>query len=86
MIDVVKFNRETTGLAEKDATVIRLGRAIFRDHKVSPDLWARAEALFGRHGAVEITTIMGDYAMAAVFLIAVDQQLPPERKPLLPTR
>jgi 4-carboxymuconolactone decarboxylase len=86
VIDVVKFNRETTGLAEKDATVIHLGRAIFRDHKVSPELWARAEALFGRQGAVEITMIMGDYVMAAVFLIAVDQQLPPERKPLLPTR
>ena len=86
VIDVVKFNKDMTGLAEKDATVIRLGRAIFRDHKVSPELWARAEALFGRQGAVEITTIMGDYAMAAVFLIAVDQQLPPERKPLLPTR
>jgi 4-carboxymuconolactone decarboxylase len=86
VIDVVKFNKDTTGLAEKDATVIRLGRAIFRDHKVSPELWARTEALFGRQGAVEITTIMGDYAMAAVFLIAVDQQLPPERKPLLPTR
>ncbi len=86
VIDVVKFNQDTSGLAEKDATVIRLGRAIFRDHKVSPELWARTEALFGRQGAVEITTIMGDYAMAAVFLIAVDQQLPPERKPLLPVR
>ncbi len=86
VIDVVKFDKDTTGLAEKDATVIRLGRAIFRDHKVSPELWARTEALFGRQGAVEITTIMGDYAMAAVFLIAVDQQLPPERKPLLPAR
>jgi 4-carboxymuconolactone decarboxylase len=86
VIDAVKFNRGLAGVPDKDAAVILLGRAIFRDHKVSPELWARAEALFGRQGAVEITTIMGDYAMAAVFLIAVDQQLPPERKPLLPTR
>ena len=86
VIDAVKYNRNLAGLPDKDAAVILLGRAIFRDHKVSPELWARAEALFGRQGAVEIATIMGDYAMAAVFLIAVDQQLPPERKPLLPTR
>jgi hypothetical protein len=29
---------------------------------------------------------MGDYVMAAVMLTAVDQQLPPERKALLPVR
>jgi len=86
LIDVVKFNRDISGLMEKDATVIRLGRAVFRDHKVSSDLWAKTVDLFGRQGAVEIVTIMGDYAMAAIFLTAVDQQLPPDRKPLLPVR
>jgi len=86
VIDVVKFNRDLTGLSEKDATVIRLGRALFRDHKVSSDLWAKTVSLFGVQGAVEITAIMGDYAMAAVMLTAVDQRLPPERKALLPAR
>ncbi len=86
VIDAVKFNRDVAGLPEKDATVIRLGRAIFRDHNVSPDLWAKTVDLFGRQGALEITAIMGDYAMAAVMLIAVDQQLPPDRKALLPPR
>jgi 4-carboxymuconolactone decarboxylase len=86
VIDVVKFNRELTGLSEKDATVIRLGRALYREHKVSPELWAKTVELFGRQGAVEITAIMGDYTMAAVMLTAVNQQLPPERKPLLPVR
>ena len=38
------------------------------------------------YGFGEIVTIMGDYAMAAIFLTAVDQQLPPDRKPLLPVR
>jgi len=41
VIDVVKLNKDVDGLSEKDATVIRLGRALFRDHKVSPDLWAK---------------------------------------------
>ena len=86
VIDVVKFNREVTGLSEKDATVIRLGRALFREHKVDSALWAKTVELFGRQGAVEISAIMGDYAMAAVMLTAVDQQLPPGRDALLPVK
>ena len=85
-IDAVKFNRDVTGLVEKDATVIRLGRALLRDHKVSPELWAKTVELFGPQGAVEITTTIGDYVMAGLLLTAVDQQLPPERKPLLPMK
>ena len=86
VIDVVKFNKDVTGLSEKDATVIRLGRAMLRDHKVSSELWAKTAELFGRRGAVEITAIIGDYVMAGIMLNAVDQQLPAERKPLLPPR
>ena len=86
VIDVVKFNRDVAGLQEKDATVIRLGRALLRDHKVSPELWAKTVELFGRQGAVEITAIIGDYVMAGIMLTAVDQQLPPGRDALLPVR
>lgn len=86
VIDAVKFNRDLGGVPDKDATVIRLGRAIFRDHKVSPELWAEMIKHFGRQGAVEVTMIMADYAMAGFILTAVDQQLPPDRKPLLPLR
>lgn len=86
VIDVVKFNRPVTGLADKDATVIRLGRALMRDHKVAPELWAKTVELFGRQGAIEITLIMGDYVMAGMMLTAVDQQLPDNRPALLPPR
>ena len=86
VIDVVKHNRPVTGLNEKDATVIRLGRALLRDHKVSADLWAKTVELFGRQGAVEITLIIGDYVMAGIMLTAVDQQLPAGRPALLPPR
>jgi 4-carboxymuconolactone decarboxylase len=86
VIDVVKFGKDVTGLSEKDATVIRLGRALFRDHKVGSELWAKMVELFGRQGALEITAIMADYAMAGFLLTAVDQQLPPDRKAMLPPR
>ena len=86
VIDVIKFNRDLSGVPEKDATIIRLGRALFRDHKVSAELWAQMEKLFGRQGAMELTIVMSDYAMAGFLLTAVDQQLPPNLKPLLPPR
>ena len=86
VIDAVKFNRDVAGLPEKDATVIRLGRALLRDKKVSPALWAKTVELFGRQGAVEITAIIGDYVMAGIMLTAVDQQLPPGREALLPVK
>ena len=86
VIDAVKFNKDVAGLPEKDATVIRLARALFRDHKVSSELWAKTVELFGRQGAIEIVATMGDYAMAGFMLTAVDQQLPPDRKPMLPVK
>jgi 4-carboxymuconolactone decarboxylase len=86
VIDAVKFNKDVAGLPEKDATVIRLARALFRDHKVSSELWAKTVEFFGRQGAVEIVTTMGDYAMAGFLLTAADQQLPPDRKALLPVK
>lgn len=85
VIDVIKHNRPTTGLPEKEATVIEFGRAMLRgDHQVSPAMWAKMVSLFGRQGTMEIVMIMGDYTMTAMVLNAVDQQLPPDRPPLLP--
>ncbi len=75
------------GLEEKSATVILMGRQLFRgNHQLNAELWARAVRLFGPQGALEISIVMGDYAMAAVMLNAVNQQLPPGRPALLPAR
>jgi 4-carboxymuconolactone decarboxylase len=87
VIDAIKYDRDVNGLDEKDATIIMMGRQLFRgNHQLTSDVWAKAVRLFGAQGALEIPMIMGDYAMAAIFLNAVNQQLPPERKPLLPSR
>jgi len=75
-IDAIKFNRPLEGVPEKDALVIRFGRAIFHDHKVSPELYAQVVQAFGQQGMFELTAIMGDYAMAAIMLRAVDQHVP----------
>ncbi len=84
VIDVIKHRRSTAGLDETDATVIELGRQIFRDHKVTPELFAKAKALFGPNKLVELVMLMGNYAGTAALLIAVDMQLHAGKQPLLP--
>jgi len=87
VIDAIKYNRGVEGLGEKEATLILMGRQLFRgNHQLSSPVWAKSVQLFGEQGALEATMIMGDYAMAAIFLNAVNQQLPPDRKALLPVK
>ena len=84
VIDVVKFDREVTGLSDKDATLVSFGRALFREHRVSSELWRKMVTHFGRQHTVQIMEIMGEYFRVGLMLNAVDQHLPPERKALLP--
>jgi 4-carboxymuconolactone decarboxylase len=84
VIDVVKFDKAVTGLDEKDATLITFGRAVFREHRVSSELWAKMVELFGRQHTVDLMSIMTDYHRVGLMLNAVDQHLPPSRPALLP--
>jgi 4-carboxymuconolactone decarboxylase len=84
VIDVIKHRKSTAGLGETDAAVIELGRQLFRDHRVTSETFARVKALFGPHKLVELVMLMGNYAGTAALLAAVDMQLHPGRKPLLP--
>ena len=84
VIDVVKYDRPVTGLADKDATMITFGRTLLREHEVSSELWAKMVGLLGRQGTVDFMSIMGDYTRVGIMLNAVDQHLPPTREALLP--
>lgn len=84
VIDVIKHRKSTAGLVEADAAVIEFGRQIFRDHKVTPETFAKIKALFGPHKLVELVMLMGNYAGTAALLTALDMQLHKGHKPLLP--
>jgi 4-carboxymuconolactone decarboxylase len=83
-IDAVKFRGPTTGLDEKDAVIIDLGRQIWRDHKVKPETFKKAHAIFGDRGLVDLVLLMGSHAQTAALLTAFDMQLHKGDKPLLP--
>jgi 4-carboxymuconolactone decarboxylase len=84
VIDVVKYDRAVTGLAEKDATLITFGRTLLRENKVSSQLWADMVRLFGRQHTIDLLGIMGDYLRVGIMLNAVNQQQPASRPALLP--
>ena len=84
VIDVVKYNRDVAGLSDKDATLITFGRALYREHRVSSELWEKTVKHFGRQRTVQIMMIMGEYFRAGFMMNAVDQHLPPSREALLP--
>jgi 4-carboxymuconolactone decarboxylase len=83
VIDVIKHRRSTHGLDETYAAIIEFGRQIFRDHKVTPEAFARVKALFAPNKLVELVLLMGNYASTAALLCAFDMQVP-EGKPMLP--
>jgi 4-carboxymuconolactone decarboxylase len=90
IIEVVKrrqpIGRPGKRLGKREAIIIAFGRELFRKRKLSSATFARAVDLFGRRGVLELAALMGNYAMTAIILDAVDQQLHPGQKPLLPAR
>jgi hypothetical protein len=84
VVDVVKYNRDVAGLSEKDATLITFGRTLLRENGVSSELWQKMVEQFGRQHTVYLLQIMGAYLRVGFMLNAVDQQVPPERKEILP--
>ena len=83
VIDVVRNNRPLASLDEKDSTVIRFGRQMFRDKKVDSATFAKAVELWGKRGAMDMVAVMNTYAVSGYFAIAVDERSP-EGKPELP--
>jgi 4-carboxymuconolactone decarboxylase len=84
VIDIIKYRNSTAALDATDAAVIELGRQIWRDHKVTSELFAKAKALFGPNKLIDLVLLMGNYAGTAALLTAVDMQLHPGKQPLLP--
>jgi 4-carboxymuconolactone decarboxylase len=86
VIDAIKYNKDATSLSDRDTLLITFARDSFHRHRIDSDLYAKAVATFGKQGTLELATIIGDYAMAAIILNAADQHLPPGRENSLPAK
>ena len=86
MIEAIKNNKPAEGFSDRDTLLITFARDSFHGHRISSELWAKAVETFGRQGTLELATIIGDYAMAAIMLNATDQHVPPGRPQTLPVK
>jgi 4-carboxymuconolactone decarboxylase len=82
VIDVIRKKGAVTGLDEKDAVVIRIGRQIFTDKKVDSATFAKTVEFFGKQGAMDLVAVMNTYAVSGFYAIAVDEH-PPAGRPAL---
>jgi len=77
VLDVIRKKSALTGLDEKDAAVIRLGRQLFTDKKVDSATFAKIVELFGKRGAMDMVAVMNTYAVSGFYAIAVDEHAAP---------
>jgi 4-carboxymuconolactone decarboxylase len=84
VIDAVRQNRTLEGIDDKDALVIRFGREMLRDRKMDSATFAKAVALWGRRGTMDMVAVMSTYAVSGLFAIAVDEHMPAGRPELQP--
>jgi hypothetical protein len=84
VIDIVRNRKPITGVAEKQAVIIEIGREIFGKHALSASTYARALQVLGRADLVDVVSLMGNYAATATRLTAFNQQMPPGWKQSLP--
>jgi len=75
-IDVLRHQRSTDGLEPREALIIDVVRTVYREHKLSDDLYGRAEAEFGRAGLVEIIVLAGYYGLIGYALNTFEADLP----------
>jgi 4-carboxymuconolactone decarboxylase len=80
VIDVIKNKEAALRLPDRDTLIITFARDSFQQHRIGSDVYARAVEMFGKQGTLELATIIGDYAMAAIMLNATDQHRPPGRE------
>ena len=85
IVDAIREETELPGLAPDEEAVINYGREFYRTHHVSSGGFQAALEQLGKQGLVELTMLMGNYALLAFLVNAFDSGLPSERgEPLLP--
>ena len=78
IIDMVRNRKPLTGLGEKEAMIIQIGREFSSTRKIGSDTYARAVKIFGPANLIDLVSLMGQYTGGALLLATFDQQVPPE--------
>jgi 4-carboxymuconolactone decarboxylase len=83
-IDIVRHRRALSGVPEKEAAIVQVGRELAGTHALSSATYSRAVKLLGTNNLVDIVDLMATYTSTAARLTAFNQQMPPGWKQFLP--
>jgi len=84
IIETIRHRRALTDVPEPEASIIRLGREIVQEHRVSSATYSRLASHFGKKDLIELSELIGGGINSFVLLYMFDVHLPYDRKPLLP--
>jgi 4-carboxymuconolactone decarboxylase len=76
VVEALRDRQPLPSMSAEEAVVIKLGMEFFQTHRISQETFDVALAQFGPQGLVELTTLMGFYAMLAFNANTVDLGLP----------
>jgi 4-carboxymuconolactone decarboxylase len=78
IIDVVRNRKPLTGLGEKEAMIVQIGREFSSTRKISSDTFTHALKIFGPGSLIDLVSLMGQYMGTSLLLATFDQQVPAE--------
>ena len=85
LVDALRDQKPLPPMSPDEEAVVNLGMEILRTHKVSPQSFQLAWQQFGTEGLVELTTLIGFFAMLAMNANMVELDPPEEpAEPLMP--
>ena len=84
-IEIVGNRGSLDGLTKEEAVIVRYGRQVIGDRKLSQEAFDAALNQFGESKTIVLGAIMGYYSMISCTLIATDMK-PAEGTPVLPKR
>ena len=85
IVDAIREDADLPPMDPDEEAVINYGREFYRNHRVSSGGFQEVVEQLGTQGVVELTMIMGNYALLAFLVNAFDSGLPSDRsEPVLP--
>jgi 4-carboxymuconolactone decarboxylase len=83
VVDALREGDDMPPLAPDEAAVINYGQEFYRTHRISSGTFQAVQESLGKQGLVELTMIMGNYALMAFLVNSFDSSLPATRTELL---
>jgi 4-carboxymuconolactone decarboxylase len=83
-VDIVRNKKDTKGVPGQEEIVIRFGREMLRDPKVSAKTFADAERILGRKNTLAVAMLVTHYSASSVLLHTYDAHLRPDQKQPFP--